>query len=99
TQLGMSGQSQVIVGGKVDHFPAVKGANWRLLVIQHPQAKMRALGFEIVQLLGQVRKRISTRGSCHVFSRTVADQYRIGWTERLFSLYRRCGKRNRTGSR
>src|SRR5579872_1447 len=60
----MRGQAQIIVRGKVDDLFAVECAFRCLLVLEHTQAEMRALGFQLVQLVGQIRKRISAgRGS------------------------------------
>src|SRR6185437_10198410 len=61
----MRGQSQVIVGGDVDHVLTVKGALGRLLIVQNAQTEMRALGFEFVHLIcevGKLRARTSDWG-------------------------------------
>ena len=47
-QLGMRRKAEVIVGGKVDDLLAVESADRRLLVIQHAQLEVRALGLEFV---------------------------------------------------
>ena len=65
-QFGMRGQAQIIVGGKIDDLLAVERADRRLFVVEHAQLEVRALSFEVVQLVAQVRQRISTRGcNCH----------------------------------
>ena len=63
-QLGMRGQAEVIVRGEVDDFLAVEGADRGLLVIEHAQAEVRALGFEVVELVGEIGKRIGAGGGC-----------------------------------
>ena len=66
-QLGMRGQAEIIVRGQVDDLLAVEGADRRLLVFEHAQVEVRALGFEIVELVGQVGKRIGAGGGgCHL---------------------------------
>src|SRR5437660_4194692 len=65
----MRGQAQVIVGCQVNHLPAVESADWRLLILKNSEAEVSALGFEIVQLFGQVAKRIDAgSGSGHFSS-------------------------------
>ena len=62
----MSGQAEIIIRGEVDDLLAVESADRRLLVVEHAQAEVRAFGLEIVQLVGEVRKRIGSSGSgCH----------------------------------
>ncbi len=64
-QLGMRGQSQVIVGGEIDDLLAVKRTDRRLLIIEHAELEMCALGFEFVELIGQVRERIRASRASH----------------------------------
>ena len=59
----MRGQSQVIVGGEVDDLLAVERADRRLLVVEHAQLEVRALGLEFVELVGEVGERIGA-GCC-----------------------------------
>ncbi len=63
-QLGMRGQAEVIVRGQVDDFLAVEGADRGLFIVEDAQAEVRALGFEIVELVGEVGKRIGAGGGC-----------------------------------
>ena len=58
-QLGVSGQAEVVVGGEVDDLFAVEGALRGLLVLEHAQVEMSALGLKFVQLVGEIRERIS----------------------------------------
>src|SRR2546425_6867049 len=63
----MRGQAQIIVRGEVDDLFAVEGADGCLFVFEHAQAEVRALGLEIVQLAGEIRKRIGAGGrGCHL---------------------------------
>ena len=55
-QLGMVGQAQVVVAGQVDHLFAVVVANRRLLVVEHAQLEVRALGAQFVEHGGQMGK-------------------------------------------
>ena len=57
-QLGMRGQPQIIVRRQVDDLLSVKRTDWRLLVFQHAQLEVRALGLEFVELVGEIRERI-----------------------------------------
>ena len=57
-QLGMRGQSEIIVRGEIDDFLAVERADRRLLVVEHAQLEVRAFGLEFVELVGEIRKRI-----------------------------------------
>ena len=54
-----------------------------LLVVEHAQAEVRALGLEIVELVGEVRKRVGAGGGgCHLaFSDLRGDcyQFNTGW--------------------
>ncbi len=52
-QLGMRGQAKIIVGGEIDDFFAVEGADRGLLVFEHAQLEVRALGLEFVELIGE----------------------------------------------
>ena len=78
-QLGMRGQAEIIVRRKVDDFLAVEGADGSLLVVEHAQAEMRALGLELVELVGEIRKRIGSRGCCRhlVLSGCGLQKYRF----------------------
>ena len=58
-QLGMSSQPQIIVRGQVDDFLAVERADGGLLVIEHAQLEVRAFGLEFVELVGEIRERVS----------------------------------------
>src|ERR1700730_5883452 len=62
-QLGMGGQAQIIIRGEVNDSHTVEAADRSLLVVDHPQAKVRASGLEIVELIGEIRKRISAGGT------------------------------------
>src|SRR5271169_364495 len=64
-QLGMSGQTQVIVRCQVDDFLAVKSADRRLLVVEHAQLEVRAFGPELVELVSEIRERIGAGCSGH----------------------------------
>src|SRR5580658_7925440 len=64
-QLWMRREAEVIIRGKVDHALAVESTKRRLLVVQHAQLEVGALGLEFVKLIGQERKRIGARGSGH----------------------------------
>src|SRR2546429_5187866 len=72
TQLGMSREPKIIVRGEADDSLAIESAEWRLLVIQHTQLEVRALGLEFVELIGQERERVDARGSGHGLAR-IAD--------------------------
>ena len=79
-QLGMRGQSQIIVRREVDDFLAVESADGRLLVVEHAQLEVRALGLEFVELVGEVGERVGAgcggHGSlpCHGLSRIYTDE-------------------------
>src|SRR5207248_7645302 len=64
-QLGMRGQAQVIVRSEINDALAVEGALRRLFVLKYTQAKIGALGLEIIQLFGEIRKRIGSSSSGH----------------------------------
>ena len=51
-QLGMSGQTEIIVRGQIDYTLAIEGADRRLLVIEHAQLEMGTLGLKFVELIG-----------------------------------------------
>ena len=55
-QLWMVRQPEVIVAGQIDHMLAVVVAHRRLLVVQHAEPEIGALGAQVVQGLGQVGK-------------------------------------------
>jgi hypothetical protein len=52
-QFGMRRQPEVIVRGEVDDLLAVEGADRGLLVVEHAQLEVRALGLEFVELVGR----------------------------------------------
>jgi hypothetical protein len=58
-ELGMSGQSQVIVRGEIDYLFSIEGADGGRLVFEYAQLKVRTFDFKFVELVGQIRKRIS----------------------------------------
>ena len=61
-QLGMRGQSQIIVGSEIDDSFAVEGADGGLFVVEHAELEMRALGFEVVELVSEIGKRVRVAG-------------------------------------
>ena len=77
-QLGMSRQAEVIVRGQIDHVLAVEGALRGLLVLEHAQFEMRALGFEFIELIGEVRKRIGARDGGHECLTNLLPQMNAG---------------------
>jgi hypothetical protein len=48
----MRGKPKIIIGGEVDDSLAVKRAERRLLVVQNAEFEMRALRFQVSQLIG-----------------------------------------------
>src|ERR1700678_462376 len=68
----MRGQPQIIVRCQVDHLLAVEGADGRLLVLEHAQLEVRALGLEFVELAGEIRERIVAGCSGHDSLKPVA---------------------------
>ena len=62
---GMRGQPQIIVRRQIDDFLAVERADRRLLVLQHAQLEVRALGFEFVELVGEIGERVRAGCSSH----------------------------------
>ncbi len=54
----MRGQSQIIVRREIDDLLAVEGADRRLLVVEHAQLEVRALGLEFVELVGEIGERV-----------------------------------------
>ena len=65
-QLGVSGQSEIVVGGEVDDLLAVEGADRRLLVLEHAQLEVGAILLQVVELVGEKRERIGASGGrCH----------------------------------
>ena len=52
-QLGMRRQPKVIVRSKIDDLLSVKRADRSLLVFEHAQLEVRALGLEFVDLIGK----------------------------------------------
>ncbi len=64
-QLGMGGQAEVIVRREVDHFLPVECADGGLLVIKYAQFEVSALLFEVVQLIGEIGKRVNTGAGSH----------------------------------
>src|SRR5271165_6546188 len=65
----MRGQAQIIIRRQVDDFLAVKRADGRLLVIEHAQLEVRALGLEVVELVGEIRERVGAGCGGHVLPR------------------------------
>ena len=63
----MRGQSEIIVRSQVDDLLAIERAHRRLLVFEHTQTEVGALGLEVVQLIGEIRERIGAGGSCDHF--------------------------------
>src|SRR5436305_11428667 len=63
-QFWMRGQAEVIVRSEVDDFFAVERADRCLLVFEHAQPEMGAFGLKIIQLIGEVRKRIGAGRCC-----------------------------------
>ena len=86
----MGSQTQVIVGRQVNHFPAVESADGGLLVLQHSEAEVRALGFEIVQLLREVGKRINACGDGHFSSNFESGNQNNGVESNHSSLIPEC---------
>ena len=76
-QLGMRGQPQIIVGGKVDDLLTVEGADRRLLVVENAQPEISALLLEFVQLVGEKRERIGAGGGSHEIGISNATKYFI----------------------
>src|SRR5450432_1701658 len=68
----MRSQPKIIIRGQVDDLFAIEGAERGLLVIEDAEAEMRAFGFQVVELIGQVRKRIGTGGCGHCISKVQA---------------------------
>ena len=64
-QLGVVGQAEIVVAGQVDHLAAVVVANRRLLVVEHAEIEVRALGAQLVKNGGQVCKLGAGCGFCH----------------------------------
>jgi hypothetical protein len=53
-------QAKIIVRSQVDDSLAVEGADRGLLVVEDAQIEMSAFGLKLVELVGQVRKRIGS---------------------------------------
>ena len=70
-QLGMRGQAEIIIRGQVNDFLAVECTDGRLLVLKHAQPEVGALGFELVQLIAEVRERIGAGCGGHVVPREI----------------------------
>ena len=64
-QLGMGGQAEIIIGCQVDDPLAIKGTLRRLRVFEHAQLEMRALLFQIVHLVSEIRKLGAGSGGGH----------------------------------
>src|SRR4029077_13524559 len=95
-QLRMRGQAEVIVRRQVNDFLAVEGADRCLLIIEDAQAEMRALGLEIMELVGQVGQRIGAGGGgCHrEILRVLADDcwstsslILVGYSKNQFAVH------------
>src|SRR5437588_1861297 len=64
----MGGQPQVIVGSQIDDTLAVKGTLRRLRVFEHAQLEMRALLFQVIHLVSEIRKlRAGSGGGGHSY--------------------------------
>src|SRR6185503_20073194 len=55
---GMCRQPKIIVGGQIDDGAVVEGGVGLLFVIEHSQSAVQPLGFETVQLVGEIPQRI-----------------------------------------
>src|SRR5689334_10356138 len=65
----MGAKSQIVIRSEVDHLLAIKCANGRLLVVQYPELEVRASILQFIELIGEIRKRISaSSGGCHGWS-------------------------------
>src|SRR5580658_4587728 len=64
-QLGMRREPKIIIRSEINHPLPVKRTKRSLLIIEHAQFEMRALGPEFVQLIGQKRQRINASRSRH----------------------------------
>ncbi len=53
-ELGVSGQPQVVVGGKVDDLVAVEAGDGKLLGFEHAQLLVELLLAQLVQFIGQI---------------------------------------------
>ena len=61
----MRGQSEIIVGGEIDDFLAIKRTERGLLILKNAKAEMSALFLEVIQLIGEVGERVGARsGLC-----------------------------------
>ena len=61
----MVGQAEVVVAGQVDDLAAVVVANRRLLVVEHAELEVGALGAKVVEDLGQMGKLGARSSFCH----------------------------------
>ena len=53
-EFGVGGEAKVVVGGEVDDLLAVVVTDGRLHVVENAQLEVGALGFEVVELRGEV---------------------------------------------
>src|SRR5438093_3394513 len=60
----MRSQAEIIVGGEIDYFFAVESADRCLLVLKHAQVKVSSFGLKVIQLIGEVGKRIGAGRCC-----------------------------------
>src|SRR5436305_2943429 len=72
----MRRQSQVIVRREVNNLLAVEGANRCLFVIEDAEFEVRALGFQLLELISQVGKRVAA-GCRHSSSRLSRGSVRV----------------------
>ena len=64
-ELGVVGQAQIVVAGQVDDLAAVVVAHRRLLIVEHAQIEVRALGAQLVEHGSQMCKLGAWRSFCH----------------------------------
>ena len=53
-EFGVGGEAEVVVGGEIDDLLAVVVADGRLHVVENAELEVGALGFEVVELRGEV---------------------------------------------
>ena len=53
-QLGVGRQAEIVVGGQVDHLPAVEMADRRLLVVQYAQAEVGSFLLQAVEFFAKI---------------------------------------------
>src|SRR3974390_500047 len=72
-QLGMRRQPQVVVRRQVDDPFAVERTHRRLLVLEHAQLEVGAALLQVVELVGEVSKRVGASSSRHESLRREPD--------------------------